>query len=64
MVAGRDLDDAVLTALNRNIADAQSGLSITIRLSFKCKNLPNMDTFTRSDGMLVLYKQAANIRDW
>ena len=29
----------------------------TIQLSFRCENLPNLDTFTRTDGMLVFYKQ-------
>jgi len=29
----------------------------TIQLSFRCENLPNLDTFTRTDSMLVFYKQ-------
>ena len=28
-----------------------------ISLSFSCENLPNMDTFTRTDGMLILSKK-------
>ncbi len=28
-----------------------------MRLSIKCENLPNLDTFTRTDGMCVLFKQ-------
>jgi len=32
----------------------------TIRLSFACKELPNLDTFTRTDGMCVLFKQTGN----
>ena len=57
MSVGRDLDDAVLAAVNQNINSAQSGLVQTIQLSFRCENLPNLDTFTRTDGMLVFYKQ-------
>ena len=26
-------------------------------LSFACNDLPNLDTFTRSDGMVVIYKR-------
>lgn len=29
-------------------------------LSFSCENLPNLDTFTRTDGMLVFYKKAGS----
>ena len=53
---GRDLDDAVLAAVNQSINSAASGLVQTISLSFSCENLPNLDTFTRTDGMLVFYK--------
>lgn len=53
--AGRDIDDAVLAAVNKNM-EAQ-GLVNTVRLSIQCKNLPNLDTFTRTDGMCVLFKQ-------
>ena len=54
---GRDLDDAVLAAVNQSINANASGLVNTISLSFACENLPNMDTFTRTDGMVVLYRQ-------
>jgi len=53
----RDLDDAVLAAVNLGIASNQSGLVQTITLSFSCQNLPNYDTFTRTDGMVVLYRK-------
>lgn len=53
----RDLDDAVLAAVNQGIEANQSGLVSTIILSFSCENLPNLDTFTRTDGMVVLYKK-------
>jgi hypothetical protein len=50
---GRDLDDAVLAATNRSIA-ANQGLVNIVALSFQCADLPNLDTFTRTDGMAVL----------
>ena len=56
IAAGRDLDDAVLAAVNQSIEAGASGLVQTIRLSFQCENLPNLDTFTRTDGMVVLFK--------
>ena len=55
---GRDLDDAVLGAVNQSIHTNQSGLVNTFALSFACEDLPNLDTFTRSDGMAVLYRQS------
>lgn len=57
---GRDLDDAVLAATNRSIAQNQ-GLVNIVALSFKCENLPNLDTFTRTDGMCVLFKKEGNV---
>lgn len=51
---GRDLDDAVLAATNKSISN-ESGLVNIVSLSFACENLPNLDTFTRTDGMVVLY---------
>lgn len=62
MVAGRDLDDAVLAAVNKSIENGQVGLVNTVRLSISCQNLPNLDTFTRTDGMCVLSKQLG--KDW
>lgn len=58
--SSRDLDDAVLAAVNQGIEAAQSGLVSTITLSFACRNLPNLDTFTRTDGMVVLYRKLGN----
>ena len=57
---GRDLDDAVLAAVNQSINAAQSGLVQTITLTFACQNLPNLDTFTRTDGMVIFSKQVGN----
>lgn len=55
--SSRDLDDAVLAAVNQGIEAAQSGLVSTVTLSFACRNLPNLDTFTRTDGMVVLSRR-------
>ena len=52
---GRDLDDAVLAATS-SVINANH-LSQLLRLTFACKRLPNMDTFTRTDGMAVLYER-------
>lgn len=58
MGLGRDLDDAVLVATNRIISDrANQGLVNFVALTFSCENLPNLDTFTRTDGMCVLSKK-------
>jgi len=32
-----------------------------VNLSFMCENLPNLDTFTRTDGMVVLFKKEGNL---
>jgi hypothetical protein len=56
MTSGRDIDDAVLAAVNKSIESGASGLVNTVRLSIQCENLPNLDTFTRTDGMAVLFK--------
>ena len=56
---GRDLDDAVLAATNKTIAN-QGGLVNIVSLSFAGEDFPNLDTFTRTDGMVVLYQQSGN----
>ena len=56
---GRDLDDAVLAATNNAIHG--QGLSQTLRLTFACRDLPNLDTFTRTDGMAVLHEKKGSI---
>ena len=50
---GRDLDDAVLAATNKSINQAGNLVSI-LNLSIACENLPNLDTFTRTDAMCIL----------
>eukprot|EP00347_Sterkiella_histriomuscorum_P017569 403348833 len=49
---GKDLDDAVLAATNRNI-DAGNQLVNMLNLTFSCEDLPNLDTFTRTDAMNI-----------
>lgn len=53
--SGKDIDDAVLAA-TQNLIN-QQGLVQTLRLTFRCKNLPNLDTFTRTDGVVFLYEK-------
>ena len=53
---GSDLDAAVLAAANMNTMSPSQRLS----LAFSCENLPNMDTFSKSDPFLILYKQSGN----
>ena len=56
---GKDLDDAVLAATS-NIINANA-LSQTLRLTFGCRKLPNLDTFTRTDGIVFLYEKKGNM---
>jgi hypothetical protein len=37
------------------------GLMNMIELSLGCSKLPNLDTFTRTDAMVVLYGQRGNV---
>ena len=57
---GRDLDDAVLAATNKSIENT-AGLVNVVSLTFACEDLPNLDTFTRTDGMVVLYQKNGNL---
>lgn len=59
MGLGRDLDEAVLAATNRGL-EANGGLINMISLTFKGHNFPNLDTFTRTDGIVVLFKKEGN----
>ena len=56
---GADIDDAVLAATSHQIG-LEMLLSQTLRLSFNCMKLPNLDTFSRTDGMAVLYEKRQN----
>ena len=54
---GRDLDEAVLETTKKSI-EKNAGLVNVLSLTFKCEDLPNLDTFTRTDGMVVLYQKS------
>ena len=56
MGRGSDIDAAVLAATNFG----GGGLSNKLSLGFKCEELPNMDTFSKSDPFCVLYHQVSN----
>ena len=57
MGQGGDLDQAVLAAANMQGAGPCQRLS----LSFSCKNLPNLDTLSKSDPFLILSKKQGNM---
>ncbi|CDW74967.1 copine viii [Stylonychia lemnae] len=57
---GRDLDEAVLAATKDRMNQAGNLLSM-LNLTFSCENLPNLDTFTRTDAMCVIYQQKGNV---
>ena len=54
---GRDIDSAVLAATNFS----GTGLAQRLQLSFKCNDLINMDTFSKSDPFVVFYQQKGNM---
>lgn len=54
---GTDIDAAVLAASNFGSGGPAQKLS----LSFSCENLPNTDTFSLSDPLLVLFKAQGNV---
>lgn len=56
---GQDLDDAVLAATSNLIG--ANVLTQRIKISFACRNLPNLDTFSRTDGMVVFYERKGNM---
>jgi len=53
---GSDIDNAVLAATNFG----GGSLAQKLEMSFKCENLINMDTFSKSDPFLVMYMQKGN----
>ena len=55
--SGGDIDAAVLAAANM----ASTAPKQRLGLSFACKNLPNLDTFSYSDPFVVLYIKKGNI---
>ena len=57
MGRGGDVDAAVLAATS---FAGGGGLSNKLSLGFKCEELPNLDTFSKSDPFIVMYKQVGN----
>ena len=54
---GSDIDAAVLAATNFGAG----GLAQKLELSFKCRDLINMDTFSKSDPFVVFFIQKGNM---
>jgi len=54
---GSDIDAAVLAAANFG----GGGLAQKLEISFGCEELVNMDTFSKSDPFVVLFKQQGNV---
>ena len=54
---GSDLNSAVLAATNFS---PQGGLVQKLNLSFACEDLPDLDTFSKSDPFCILYKKNGN----
>ena len=50
-----DLNNAVFLATNKGVDDAR--IFMQVELFLACENLPNYDTFTRTDPMAILNVQ-------
>ena len=59
IASGGDIDAAVLASTN--FAGQGGSPTQKLQLSFRCENLPNMDTMSYSDPFAVMYKQQGNI---
>ena len=51
-----DLNNAVFLATNKGDDDAR--IFMQVELFLACENLPNYDTFTRTDAMAILYVES------
>ena len=51
-----DLNNAVFLATNKGVDDAR--IFMQVELFLACENLPNYDTFTRTDAMAILYVES------
>lgn len=52
-----DIDESALQAIKNGIGDAsRAALRQVIELSFAIDNLPNLDTFSKTDAFLILYE--------
>ena len=53
----QDIDDAALQTIKNGIgASSKAALKQTVQLSFALENLPNMDTFSKTDAFIILYQ--------
>ncbi len=58
-IAGQlqDIDDAALQAIKSGIGDGNAAaLKQILNMSFSLRNLPNLDTFSKTDAFIVLYQ--------
>ena len=53
---GTDIDSAVLAATSFESARQQK-----VIVCFECTNLPNIETFSKSDTVIYLYKKACDL---
>ena len=52
-----DIDEAALQAIKNGIGDAnKAALQQTVQVSFALEDLPNLDTFSKTDAFLILYE--------
>lgn len=55
--AGKDIDDAALQAIKGSIGDANHAqLKQVLSLTFSLRDLPNLDTFSKTDAFVILYQ--------
>ena len=51
------IDDAAMEAIKNGISiSSKDALKSVIQLSFSCEDLPNLDTFSKTDAFLILYE--------
>lgn len=53
----QQIDEAALAAIKNGIGDmSKAALKQTIQLSFSLRDLPNLDTFSKTDAFIILYE--------
>ena len=56
-----DIDEAALQAIKNGIGDAnKAALQQSVSVSFAMEDLPNLDTFSKTDAFLILYELKSN----
>jgi hypothetical protein len=51
------IDDAVLESIKNGISlNSKAALKQVVQLSFALENLPNLDTFSKTDAFIILYE--------